>query len=307
MAEIDWDKIIKAARSKKEEEDKAAVLERRLHRMERILDKLASEKSSESSSNASGHSQPQEYHPAIQRHPESDRKDFAPKVGFSLPKLSFGSKAKHEEPAKAHHGAGKSRFAIPASITSPSRRTIAAIGALAVVLIFSGAFLTGNLSLNLGADNPLTGLFGAKPSKPSMMYVCGDGITTVENLTMCPTTSTTSSIETTTIATTTVNTTSTSSTTTSIGAKHSIALKEASCNGASITVKLTNSGTDLDNSAYLKFYIDGTENTNVICTPLTMGPGETVTCISSGSLLTGTHSVKVAGLVNVVTATVFCG
>jgi hypothetical protein len=305
MAEIDWDKIIKAARSRKEEEDKSTQLEKRLHRMEKILDKLASDKASgPHAQGESGQPQRQDYHPVIQKHVESDRKDFAPKTGFSIPKFGFNRKDNQEDSGKARHPSAISKLSIPAAISSPSRRTVAAVVAIAAVVVFSAAFITGNLPSSIITDNPLTGLFGIKPAKPSMLYVCGDGITTVENLTMCPT-STTSSVETT-IATTTLETTSTSSTTTSVGAAHSISLKGASCNGASITMQITNAGTALDNTVYLVFMIDGTPNQNVICTPLTMGPGETVTCISSGTLLTGAHSVEVRGLVNAVKSTVSC-
>jgi hypothetical protein len=179
-----------------------------------------------------------------------------------------------------------------------NKRDVAFLVAIFAVAAIAIAYVSG--MLNFG----LTGF----ATQPKTMYVCADGSTTVENLTMCPTTTTTTTSTTTTTTTTTIPTTTTTTiptTTTTIGAKHTIAITEASCSGKIITMKIQNVGPVTENTAYINFYVDGTKDSTFLCSGGVVGPGEQTPCIS-GMQTAGSHEVEARGLVNIVDADVTC-
>lgn len=264
MTEVDWDKIIKAAKSKKKEQKQSNNIEKRLDRMEKLLKK-------------SMNSEDDKYKDIVPRNEERERLKNA---GFKFVKV----KKKKTLPSMPNVRMPKIK-----NILS-DKRIIAVIGIIAVFGAFGGLYLTGNLP-------SFDGLFVGNSSSESTMYVCPDGITTVSNITLCPTTTTTSTTSTTT--TTTVPTT-----TTTLGASHSIAISDGSCDGI-ISLTLTNTGTTSDNTAYVTFYVDGELETGFYCAGGALAPGESTSCYSS-IMEDGTHEVEARGLVNTDTLTVNC-
>lgn len=323
MAEIDWDKIIKAARSKKieeeklrQEEEKRAHLERRLSHMENLLERIAEEKSKGVGASVAGSSVSRAIRPThrmavndrtLKRLERLERmeKEISKKQEPSghglkivkVPKKQFGRRfGLRAEPGVGSRISSKlgSRFG---SVFSNKRNLILLIAVVAVAS-FATLYFTGNLNfINVSG---LTGLFAREPDKPKTVYVCADGVTTVENMTMCPTTSTTTST-----STTSSTTTSISTTTTANGPPHSITVTGASCSSKTISIVVKNIGTVADNTGYLRFFVDGVESTTIVCTSIVMASGESTTCVS-GTVNYGVHTVDVRGLVNSESATVSC-
>jgi len=318
MAEIDWDKIIRAARSKKseeerlrQEEEKRAHLEKRLSHMESLLERIAEEKSKGIHGTSVSRAIRPTHRMAVDdrtlerlKRLEKLEKEISKKPESSMPGLKIVKVPKRQIgqrfDSRVGFGAGSRISSGLGSVFSNKRNLIVLIAVVAVAS-FAALYFTGNLNfINVSG---LTGLFAHEPDKPKTMYVCADGVTTVENMTMCPTTSTTTST-----STTSSTTTSVSTTTTANGPPHSIGITSASCNNKIISIVIKNTGTAADNTGYLTFFIDGisgTESINFVCTSVAMAPGDSTTCVSM-TVTPGGHTVEVRGLVNTESATVNC-
>jgi len=327
MAEVDWEKIIRAAQSKKKDEEKRDELEKRLRRMEGALKKVAVEKE-EAAAHAGtaaakvGRSKLPVLNSGSLRkllkiRGEEDRMlarlSRLEQMEQSISKKAGVASSKEELPPgfkivrvprrdvvqfeKATAAAGQRLSSGAKAIFSNRRNVAAMVGAVALVAV-AWLFFTGNLKVP-----DTSGLAGIFSPKPAVTYVCSDGLTTVENLTMCPTTTTT-----TIVTTTTTTVPATTTTTVPVGPAHSISLVSSSCNAASISVTVMNSGTTSDSTAYMRFFVDGTENTNILCVPLSIASRESTVCTGSASApMTGLHTIEVRGLVNTLTTSVNCG
>lgn len=273
MAEIDWDKVIREAQSKKREQArntaKDKAIDKRLDRMEKMLEKVSKEKS--------------DYKDIVPDAPDENgdsRKEKLEKAGFKFVKVE----------KKRNLSPGIDLDVLKKFFSST--RNIAIIAIIAAAAIAGGAYLAGWIP---GDGFALPGA--------TTLFVCPDGVTMVENATLCPTTTTTT---TTTLApTTTTTTSSTTTTTTTIGAPHTVAISSASCSGGVITVNLVNAGPTVDMASYVVFYVDGTRDDLFLCTGNALASGESTTC-HSGSVSSGTHTVEARGLVNIAYATVTC-
>jgi hypothetical protein len=131
-------------------------------------------------------------------------------------------------------------------------------------------------------------------SKQKTMYVCADGITTVENITMCPTTTTTTT-------TTTSTTTTTTTTTIPLGVDHSLAISDATCSNKIISFKLTNTGTSVENIGYLLtapygLYVDNERTISLSCSNLLLKSLESTTC-QAVMTSTGSYDIEIRGYV----------
>ena len=113
------------------------------------------------------------------------------------------------------------------------------------------------------------------------------------------TTTTTTSTTTTTLPTTTTTTTTTiPTTTTTLGPPHMLALEEISCSDELVSVVLRDVGkfsSDLTNLGYLKFYVDGVEDPNFMCSKYSLISGDTATC-KIGVEGKGLHEIEIRGI-----------
>lgn len=290
MAEIDWDEIIKAAKSKKKEKKGDKDLEKRLDRMEKLLEKAVDAKAGDERARASKPEEAAEKVEEVEARPErkeaESKKSKLEKAGFKFVKVPKVKRLRISRP--------KTKIKIPKMKLDLSDRknVIALIVVIGIVLVVA-LQVTGNLNFE----------FTGFTTQQKTMYVCADGVTTVENTTMCPATTTTTAPTTTTTSTTTTTTIPT--TTTTMGPKHSIGITESSCSGKIISLKMKNTGPDVNNLLYVTFFVDGEKENTFLCTGGVLGPGEETVCLS-GMMSTGTHEVEARGLVNIAYATVRC-
>ncbi len=270
MAEIDWDKIIKNAKKKKKEAEESKHIEKRLDRMERLLEKAVDSRERE----------------AIRRAYEDREREEKGKPKKAEPKVVKVRKGK-----RIH--IGRPKLNVPKIKVDFSNKHNLVIF---VVIIGAGALV----ALNATGKLDFTGFV----SKQKTMYVCADGITTVENITMCPTTTTTT--------TTTTSTTSTTTTTTiPLGVDHSLAISDATCSNKIISFTLTNAGTTLENIGYLLsapygLYIDGERAISLSCSNLLLKSLESTSC-QAVMTSTGSYDIEMRGYVQPIPeATVTC-
>ena len=321
MADVDWDKIIRAAQSKKKEEEKRDELEKRLRRMESTLRKVAAEKEAVAV-RAERPREPASRRDSIRR--LLGRKGEDDKLLNRLEKLErleheLGRKSAAAEPrddvppgfkivrvprrstirlGKAGAAVGEKLSAGAKALFSNRRNMIAVVGVLAIAAV-AGLYFTGNL--NLPNISGLTGLF----TKPRVTYVCSDGVTTVENMTMCPTTTTTSTTTTTTIPATTTTTT----TLPPCAGNYCVYLKQLTCSGSTINANLVNSGSKsftTDIFLILKFFVNNEEKP-FVCSPMAVSVGGEMTCMYT-TPAGGTFDIEVRGpsLGNIEKGTVTC-
>jgi hypothetical protein len=325
MADVDWDKIIRAAQSKKKEEEKREELEKRLRRMESTLRKVAAEKDA-AAARAERPMEPASRRDSIRRllgrKGEEDkllnRLEKLERLEHELERKSADAGPREDVPpgfkivrvpkrsainlGKAGAAVGEKLSAGAKALFSNRRNMIAAVGVLAIVAV-AALYLTGNL--NLPNFSGLTGLFS---SKPKITYVCSDGVTTVENMTMCPTTTTTST--TTTTTTTTIPATTTTTTTLPpCAGNYCVYLKQLTCSGSTINAVLVNSGSKsftTDIFLILKFLVNNEEKP-FVCSPMAVSVGGTMTCMYT-TPVGGTFDIEVRGpsLGNIEKGTVTC-
>jgi len=270
MAEVDWDKIIKNAKKKKKEAEESTHIEKRLDRMERLLEKAVDSKERED----------------IRReHAEREREEKRKSKGAE-PKLVKIRKRK-----RIH--IGRPKLNVPKiKVDFSDKRNLV----IFIAIIVAGALLV----LNATGKLDFTGFV----SKQKTMYVCADGVTTVENVTMCPTTTTTT--------TTTTSTTSTTTTTTiPLGVDHSLAISDATCSNKIISFTLTNAGATVENIGYLLsapygLYVDGERTVSLSCSNLLLKSLESTSC-QAVMTSTGRYDFEMRGYVQPIPeATVTC-
>lgn len=271
MTEIDWDKIIRDAQSRKNAQSKDAPkdknIDKRLDRVEKILEK-AVYKNPDKNDYADN---------VPERQGDGDLyKEKLKKAGFKFVKIE----KKRSMPSVPQMPDMKSVFS--------SRRNLGIVAVIIALVAFGGIYATG------GFPSGMAGM----PSDVTM-YVCPDGVTTVENITLCPTTTTT------TIETTTTTVPPTTTTTIVLGSKHSVGITESSCSGGMISVTIQSTSPEINNIGYLTFYIDGERDNLFLCTSNVLAPGETTVCHSI-SARSGVHNVEARSLVNIAYTTVTC-
>jgi len=323
MADVDWDKIIRAAQSKKKDEEKRDELEKRLRRMESTLRKVAAEKDA-SAARAERPKEPASRRDSIRRllgrKGEEDklfnRLEKLERLEHELERKSAAAEPREDVPPgfkivrvprRSTIRLGKAGAAVSGKLSagakalfSNKRNMAAVVGVLAIVAV-AALYLTGNL--NLPNFSGLTGLFS---SKPKITYVCSDGVTTVENMTMCPTTTTTTS---TTTTTTLPPTTTTTTTLPPCAGNYCVYLKQLTCSGSTINANLVNSGSKsftTDIFMILKFLVNNEEKP-FVCSPMAVSVGGTMTCMYT-TPVGGTFDIEVRGpsLGNIEKGTVTC-
>ncbi len=315
MAEIDWDKIIKTEQSKKTEQKRKEDIENRLDRMEKLLEKAVETEHGEPKK-AVPKKAPKvavkkvakkparreaDYGKADFERVEIDRAELE-RAGYKfvkVPKRRYARAGRRRRPMRARRPVRISMPKINARVKldlSNKRNLVLLIGIIAVAAIAAMA-ATGNLNFDF------TGFI----SQPQM-YVCSDGVTTVENITMCPTTTTT------TIPTTTTTTTTLAPTTTTTlpacSGNYCVWMSSLTCENNLVTANLKNSGSKTitgDIVTAFKFFVNDEEKTNFVCSPLTVAVGEDMTCLFTATE-TGTYDIEVRGVSmgNIETGTVVC-
>ncbi|MFH1623403.1 MAG: hypothetical protein ABIA12_02730 [Candidatus Aenigmatarchaeota archaeon] len=328
MAEVDWDKIIRAAQSKKKDAEKREDIEKRLKRMESMMRKAASEKEAA----AARAERPTEHvsrKDSIRRalrlkgaeedkllarlerlerlehdlgRPKSAASADTVDVprGFKIVRVPRRSRIRIGAAGKAV----SDRLSAGAKALFSNRRNAIAIVGVLVVIAISALYFTGNFNLP-----DISGLTGLLAGKPKVTYVCADGVTTVENVTMCPTT--------TTIATTTTLPATTTTTTTlpPCAGNYCVYLKQLTCSGSTINAVLVNSGSKSfapdpnggpNPIMLLKFLLDGAEKP-FVCSPILVSIGAETTCMYTTPTV-GTFNIEVRGVSigNIEKGTVTC-
>jgi hypothetical protein len=313
MAEVDWDKIIKSAQSKKKEEAKRDDLEKRLKRMESQLRKVAAEKEAAPERQAPRPSRADSLKRLLRIRSEEDRMsnrlEKLERLEHELEKKSGASEGRDDVPpgfkivrvprrsavqlGKAGAAVGEKLQAGAKALFSSRRNMIAVVGVLVAAAV-AGLYLTGNLQMPTLDASGLTGLF---TGKPKVTYVCADGVTTVDNMTMCPTTTTTTTTSTLPPITTTTTTLPLCECMTT-GSCYCIYLKQLTCNGGRISAVLINSGSKnfapdpnggINPIMLIKFLVDGTEQ-SFTCVPTLVSVGAETTC---------TYVIPTVGMLNV--------
>lgn len=317
MAEVDWDKIIKSAQSKKKDEAKRDELEKRLKRMESQLRKVAAEKAAAPEREPPRPSRTDSLKRLLRIRSEEDRMsnrlEKLERLEHELEKKA-GSEGRDDVPpgfkvvrvprrsavqlGKAGAAVGEKLQAGAKALFSSRRNMIAVLGVL-VAVAAAGMYFTGNLQVPTIDASGLTGLFAGKPK---VTYVCADGVTTVENMTMCPTTTTTTT-------STLPPTTTTSTTLPACAGNYCVYMKQLTCTGSTVSAVLVNSGSKTfttDIFLILKFFVNGEEKP-FVCSPMTVSIGAETTCMYTTST-PGALDVEIRGpsLGNIETGTVSC-
>jgi hypothetical protein len=318
MAEVDWDKIIKSAQSKKKDEAKRDDLEKRLKRMESQLRKVAAEKEAAPERQAPRPSRTDSLKRLLRIRNEEDRMsnrlEKLERLEHELEKKA-GSEGRDDVPpgfkivrvprrsavqlGKVGAAVGEKLQAGAKALFSSRRNMIAVVGVLVAAAV-AGLYFTGNLQVPTLDASGLTGLF---TGKPKVTYVCADGVTTVDNMTMCPTTTTT------TTTSTLPPTTTTTTTLPACAGNYCVYLKQLTCTGSTINAVLVNSGSKTFTSdifIILKFLVNG-EDKPFVCSPMTVGIGAETTCLYT-TPVGGTLNVEIRGpsLGNIEKGTITC-
>lgn len=340
MAEIDWDKIIKEAQSRKAEQQKQrdlekrerdierreADLEKRMEKIERVIGKKmldGADESVEDKSYLLG-ARPKEVKPPVnvKFHPER-LGGLGQRISNSISGLASGVSGKIGSLGKDRYktgsyakrkGSGSGRKdrdvggpAGTAGSPNPLQMDFWRSNGPAMFVVILIAAIAITMHFSDGAD-PISNVVNLKwtgltiNSAPVTNYVCADGVTVVNDTQYCPTTTTTTTT-TTTLPPTTTSTTTT--TTTIVEADHTVRIVSATCKSNIVTAVVKNAGSTTDNSAYINFYVDGKAADTFLCPGGSILPGGTVTC-SSGMLSDGSHTIEARGLVNVDKAKVQC-
>jgi len=317
MAEVDWDKIIRAAQSKKKDTEKREELEKRLKRMEAVMRKAASEKEAAAAraERSAGYVSRKDSIRRMRLKPAEEDKLLArleklERLEHDLGRKSAAPSERAEDVQRGFKivrvpkrsririGAVGERLSAGAKAVFSNRRNVIAIVGALVVIAVGALYFTGDFNLP-----DLSGLTGLLSGKPKVTYVCADGVTTVENMTMCPTT--------TTIATTTTlpPTTTTTTTLPVCAGNYCVWLKELTCTGSTINAKLVNSGSktfSMDIFLILKFLVNGEEKP-FVCSPMSVNVGGETVCMYT-TPATGSFNIEIRGpsLGNIEKGTVTC-